>query len=64
MGNIVGLPTHTCKAILLMYVKFPTHAGPTWEVQPKPSDCERKPVLSSGTYIRECLDQYFSAKYF
>lgn len=34
-----------------MSVKFPARKGPVKEQQPKPLHCERRTVLSSGTYM-------------
>ncbi|KAI8441452.1 hypothetical protein MSG28_015052 [Choristoneura fumiferana] len=35
----------------MVRVKFPIRTGPAWELWPKPSCTERRPVPSSGTYI-------------
>ncbi|KAI8438163.1 hypothetical protein MSG28_010785 [Choristoneura fumiferana] len=35
----------------MVCVKFPIRTGPAWELWPKPSCSERRPVPSSGTYI-------------
>ncbi|KAI8423432.1 hypothetical protein MSG28_012565 [Choristoneura fumiferana] len=35
----------------MVRVKFPIRTGPAWELRPKPSCSERRPVPSSGTYI-------------
>ncbi|KAI8431677.1 hypothetical protein MSG28_016156 [Choristoneura fumiferana] len=35
----------------MVRVKFPIRTGPAWELWPKPSCSERRPVPSSGTYI-------------
>ncbi|KAI8441953.1 hypothetical protein MSG28_005625 [Choristoneura fumiferana] len=35
----------------MVRAKFPIRTGPAWELWPKPSCSERRPVPSSGTYI-------------
>ncbi|KAI8441856.1 hypothetical protein MSG28_005540 [Choristoneura fumiferana] len=35
----------------MVRVKFPIRTGPAWELRPKPSCSERRPVPSSGTHI-------------
>lgn len=48
--NIVKILTCTnVRSNTTMCVKFPTRNGPAWELNPKPSHSERKPVPSRGT---------------